>query len=185
MNPICAARMAMDDDTVCKYCYSSREQKYRGNLKANLEENTIELQEIIPWDDLPVTEYALERFESFGDIACRNHLINYIRICEKNPDSNFALWTKNWGFLISVFKEYKRPDNLAIVLSSPNLNEEFSQDIIDRIEEVVHIDTIFTVYGKEEFLKMPEEIRCDTKCIRCRRCYHRHDDTIRVAERLK
>ena len=34
-------------------------------------------------------------------------------------------------------------------------------------------------------MEIPEEMKCDTKCIRCRRCYHRHDETIRVEERLK
>ena len=185
-NPICIARMeSRGENGVCGHCYSHRGQQYKATLKELLRKNTLEVKDIIPWCDLPITTHAFVRFESFGDITCRNHLINYIRICEKNPQSMFALWTKNYGYLISVFSEYRRPDNLAIVLSSPNINEELPKEIIDKVEDVVHVDTLFTVYDKDNFLKTPENERCGMKCIVCRKCYARHATTMKVAEKLK
>ena len=97
----------------------------------------------------------------------------------------FALWTKNYGYLISVFSEYIRPDNLAIVLSSPKIGEELPKDILDKVEAVVHVDTLFTVYGKDEWINIPENERCGMKCIVCRKCYARHAATMKVAEKLK
>ena len=185
-NPICIARMESSGEYgICGHCYSHRGQQYKATLKELLRKNTLEMKDIIPWDDLPVTTEAFVRLEAFGDISCRNHLINYIRICEKNPQSMFALWTKNYGYLISVFSEYIRPDNLAIVLSSPNIGEELPKEIIDKVEAVVHVDTLFTVYGKADFLNTPENERCGMKCIVCRKCYERHAATMKVAEKLK
>ena len=185
-NPICIARMeSRGENGICGHCYSHRGQQYKAKLKELLRKNTLEVKDIIPWCNLPITTHAFVRFESFGDITCRNHLINYIRICEKNPQSMFALWTKNYGYLISVFKEYMRPDNLAIVLSSPNINEELPKEIIDKVEDVVHVDTLFTVYDKDDFLNTPENERCGMKCIVCRKCYARHATTMKVAEKLK
>lgn len=183
-NPICLKRME-HEDWICRYCYSVRHQKYRKSLKDHIDRNYEILQSRIPDDKIPFTPYAFVRLEAFGDIGSSTHLINYVEICNRNPQSTFALWTKNYGYLESVFSKIKKPENLVLVVSSPKINEELDPVILNRVEEVVHIDVLFTVYDKEHWESTPIETRCGMKCIKCLKCYTRHADTIKISELKK
>ena len=183
-NPICNERMK-DEDSVCRHCYSVKHQSFKRNLKDWLEYNYDLVQNRIPDDMIPFTPYAYVRFEAFGDISGGTHLLNYVDICNKNPQSTFALWTKNYGYLMSVFSKTKRPDNLVIVVSSPKINEELDPDILERIEKVVHVDVLFTVYDRKHWQSVPDESRCGMKCIGCLKCYSRHAGTMKISELLK
>lgn len=182
-NPWCIKRRE-NEESVCSKCYASTYMKMRKALKTRLEDNAEILTTRLLRDrEIPVTNAAVFRFESFGDLYNATHLANYVLICERNPYTRFALWTKNTWILNELFNEckIKKPDNLSIIVSSPKLNEVME---IDR-EKYWFVDHVFTVYDKY-FIKTNEVvINCGSRdCLGCQRCYHKDTDFY-VNEKLK
>ena len=94
-NPHCIKRRE-NKDSVCSKCYAETYMKMRKSLKEHLEENAdILTTRLLKEREIPVINAAVFRFESFGDLYNVTHLANYVLICEKNPFTRFALWTKN------------------------------------------------------------------------------------------
>ena len=182
-NPHCKRRRK-DNESVCSKCYADTYMKMRKALKGRLEDNAeILTTRLLEGNEIPVTNSQVFRFESFGDLYNSIHLENYVRICERNPYTHFALWSKNTWILDDVFnaKGVKKPDNLSIVVSSPKLNEvvEFNRD------EYWFVDHVFTVYDKKFIEGNDVEINCGSRdCLSCQRCYHR-DTEFYVNEKLK
>ena len=182
-NPWCIKRRE-NKESVCSKCYASTYMKMRKALKKRLEDNAEILTNRLLRDrEVPVTNAAVFRFESFGDLYNVTHLANYVLICERNPYTRFALWTKNVWILDELFNEckIKKPDNLSIIVSSPKLNEVMR---IDR-EKYWFVDHVFTVYDKY-FIKTNEVvINCGSRdCLGCQRCYYKNTDFY-VNEKLK
>lgn len=182
-NPHCIKRRK-DNDSVCSKCYADVYMKMRKALKNRLEDNASVLTtKLLEGRDVPVTNAQVYRFESFGDLYNSIHLENYVRICERNCYTHFALWTKNTWILDEVFntKGIKKPDNLSIVVSSPKLNEVME---LDR-EKCWFVDHVFTVYNKQFIKANDVEINCGSRdCLGCQRCYHRNTEFY-VNEKLK
>ncbi len=179
MNPFCQER-SKDKNSICYKCYSKNYLNYRKSLRVCLERNTLILtQSIIPWDDLPRIYDRFFRFESFGDLINATHFINFIRIAQKNPETNFALWTKNIEIVNSVLDsgEFDKPENLFIVYSSRDLNKKEDLSLFP------HADKVFTVYDKEHAKDV--NINCGKrKCIECRLCYTKNKVT-EISELVK
>ena len=182
-NPWCIQRRK-NSESVCSKCYASTYMKMRKALKERLEDNAdILTTRLLKDREIPVTNAAVFRFESFGDLYNITHLTNYVLICERNPYTHFGLWTKNIWILQELFNDcgIKKPDNLSIIVSSPMLNKTME---LDR-EKYWFVDHVFTVYDKQFIKANDVEINCGSRdCLGCQRCYHRNTEFY-VNEKLK
>ena len=182
-NPFCIKRRE-NGDSVCSHCYAATYMKMRKNLRERLAENAEVLTTRLLKDrEIPVTNAQVFRFESFGDLYNTTHLANYVLICERNPYTRFALWTKNIWVLDELFNKdnVAKPDNLIIVTSSPMLNKKME---LDR-EKYWFVDHIFTVYDKQFIAENDVDINCGSNnCLGCQICYHK-DTEFYVREKLK
>ena len=182
-NPHCIARQK-NRESVCSKCYADTYMKMRKALKEHLEENAkILTTRLLEGNEIPVTNARVFRFESFGDLYNATHLQNYLLICERNPFTNFALWTKNTWILDEVFNdmETQKPKNLSIIVSSPLLNKPMS---LDR-EKFWFVDHIFTVFDKKFIKENNVNINCGSNnCLGCGNCYY-VDTDFYVNEQLK
>lgn len=182
-NPHCIARRK-NGHSVCSHCYAATYMKMRNALKERLENNANLLSKrLLNDEEIPVITDAIFRFESFGDLYNETHFKNYINICNKNPNTKFALYTKNVWILRQVFNNegISKPKNLSIVVSSPMLNRVTDIDEDERD----FVDHVFTVYDKKYIEKNDVNINCGAKsCLGCQICYH-IDTDFYVSEKLK
>ena len=182
-NPWCIQRRE-NSESVCSKCYASTYMKMRKALKERLEDNAdILTTRLLKDREIPVTNAAVFRFESFGDLYNITHLTNYVLICERNPYTYFGLWTKNIWILQELFNDcgIKKPDNLSIIVSSPMLNKTME---LNR-EKYWFVDHVFTVYNKQFIKENDIDINCGSRdCLGCQRCYHRNTEFY-VNEKLK
>lgn len=179
-NPHCQKRME-NNESVCAHCYASTYMKMRKSLKQHLERNAeILTVDLLTDRELPIINAAIFRFEAFGDLHNETQLKNYIAICNKNPDTNFGLWTKNFWILENVFNKegVKKPENMVIIASSTKLNKAIT---INK----KYIDHVFTVYDPEYIAEHNININCGAAvCATCRMCYKK-DTPYHISEKLK
>ena len=182
-NPHCIKRRE-NGDSVCSHCYAATYMKMRKSLQEHLAENAnILTSRLMNEREIPVTNANVFRFESFGDLYNATHLANYVLICERNPYTRFALWTKNTWILDELFNKngIKKPDNLSIVVSSPLMNKQIE---LDR-EKFWFVDHVFTVYDKKFIEENNVDVNCGARnCLGCQLCYNRDTDFY-VREKLK
>ena len=178
LNPDCLRRQAVKG-TVCQKCYSKKFLSIRPSLRKCLATNTKLLTDsVIPEHQLPTINARYFRFESFGDLINENHLQNFVNICKKNPQTMFALWTKNLEPL-NLFATQDKPENLVIVYSSEYLNEP------ENAFWNPQIDHVFTVYEKQYAKDNGITINCGSRdCLGCLKCYHHGGDKY-INEELK
>ena len=181
-NPICQERRKIKG-SICEKCYADATCRRRTELRKHLHDNFLLMNNsIIAWDDLPRFNIntKIVRFESFGDSASVNHVINTFNICKKNPDTSFTIWTKNPNFIVQALKDgHTKPENLIIVLSSQRLN--VVADIVYKF-----VDIVFTVYTADYAIENNITINCGSRdCINCLRCYTKTNGVIYVNEMLK
>lgn len=182
-NPFCIKRRE-NGDSVCSHCYAATYMKMRKSLREHLAENAdILTTRLLNENEIPVTNAQIFRFESFGDLYNVTHLTNYVLICERNPFTKFALWTKNTWILDELFNKdgVKKPENLMIVVGSPMMNKQME---LDR-EKFWFVDHVFTVYDKNYINANNVNINCGARsCLGCQLCYHKDTDFY-VNEKLK
>lgn len=164
VNPFCLARVA-DGDKICSKCYAFKQMKMYKSMGPCLENNfnilTTQLLDIMPRILVPYF-----RFEAFGDVYNEIQVHNYINICNANPDTKFALWTKNIAIVQAAVDKFGKPENLQIVRSSENFNDPAD------VNEYDCVDKVFTVYNNEYINNNNVEINCGSrKCIDCLKCY--------------
>lgn len=167
--------------SICEHCFSFAMMKRYTNLDACMEKNAQILRAgILPADQIPTTTGVIFRFESFGDLANWIQAANYIQIAARNPQTRFALYTKNPRFIAeAIAKGYEKPANMVIVFSSLFLNAQARAPY-------PFIDKVFTVYESEE--KAPAGINCGARnCFACQRCYRasKPGEVEQIAELLK
>ena len=143
-NPICNERRKIKG-SICEKCFAASTVGRYSDLEKHLHANFLLMNNgIISWDDLPrFNNTRIVRFESFGDSASVNHVINTFNICRKNPETNFTIWTKNPNFIVQAIRQgHEKPSNLIIVLSSMKLNTP---------ETMIYkfVDMVFRVYSAE------------------------------------
>jgi len=112
---------------ICNYCYAKKNlETYRKNcIPCYQKNNNVLSSDIIKKDQLPKIDkekYPYVRFNSYGELINMNHLINLINICKINPDIHFSLYTKRFNLVNNYFKNHKKPKNLVLVYSNPNIN---------------------------------------------------------------
>lgn len=179
LNPRCQARQKCKDN-ICSKCYASATIQRYTNLGKVLEQNTKALStRVLKSRDLPYINDRHFRLEAFGDLNNEIQFINYIRLCEKNPDTNFALWTKNYDIVESVLKFMKKPENLIIIMSSTRINKK------EDLSTFPHADKVFTVYDLDGIHEQNIKINCgSTSCKDCMLCYTKNSVT-EINELLK
>ena len=190
LNARCQKRVNCDK-SVCYKCFAHSYMKFRKELREALERNFHILTERLltkkEIGDLNINS-SFFRLEAFGDLNNNIQLINYINICKFYRYTRFALWTKNVDILLSVFsqKKYRKPKNLSLIISSPLLNVAFPKSFVEKVNKVVRVDVVFTVYTKEFATNHNIVINCGAKhCLSCLQCYKGHIETIYINEQLK
>lgn len=190
LNARCQKRVNCDK-SICNNCFAHSYMKFRKELREALERNfNILTERILTKEEITALNInvCFFRFESFGDLNNNIQLINYINICKNYKNTRFALWTKNIDILLSVFsqKKYRKPRNLSLIISSPLLNVAFPKSFVEKVNAIVCIDVVFTVYTKDFAEKNNITINCGAKhCLSCLQCYKGHKETIYINEQLK
>lgn len=166
VNPHCIERQK-NGNSICSKCFSATMMKRYSALNAVLISNTeILTSGVLDWDLLPLTPTRYFRFEAFGDLINEYQVVNYFNIARKNPETLFALWTKNPRIIERALEnsDLEKPSNLQIVLSSPLINVALKTTKFD------FVDKIFSVYDKETAKGV--NINCGSRsCLGCGRCY--------------
>tara|TARA_R110000803_G_scaffold60838_3_gene120353 strand:+ start:3488 stop:4084 length:597 start_codon:yes stop_codon:yes gene_type:complete len=175
-NSFCSKMHQAKKNTICNSCYSQNMLKtFRKSCVPAFEHNSQVLQDHIIHDDgLPVINFAYFRFHGHGELINDTHMINFVNICNKNKNTNFALWTKRKDIIKRVLKSHDKPKNLILVYSNPlvdtllNLPEGF-----DKVFNVVTTDS--------------KDVNCRGKCIDCLKCYKKSTSTKRniIIEEIK
>lgn len=171
---------AQKKGSICAECFAARQMKIFPSMEKPMVENQrILTGSILPMEKLPIINNIYFRFESFGDLNNHIQVINYFRICYKNPRVKFALWTKNPDFIAeAIAAGYEKPDNLNIVLSSLFINKE-------RKNPFPFVDKVFTVYDQQHIEENQININCGARnCFRCGLCYEKNGVSA-INEKLK
>lgn len=174
------AKNALVKGSICEKCFAAKQMKlYPSMEKPMVENQRILTSEILPMEKLPRINNIYFRFESFGDLNNATQVINYFRICYKNPQTKFALWTKNPDYIAQAIRAgYDKPDNLNVILSSLFINQE-------RKTRYDFVDKIFTVYDAEYIAEHNTPINCGARsCFGCGQCYEKNEIRI-INEKLK
>ena len=110
------AKNAQIPGSICAKCFAERQMKRFPSMEKPMVENQrILTSDILPMEKLPRINNIYFRFESFGDLNNHIQVINYFRICYKNPKVKFALWTKNPDYIAeAIAAGYEKPENLNI-----------------------------------------------------------------------
>ena len=159
------------------YAYTIMERGCRPQAIAAYEKNSRLLSEnVLPADRLPRLNAIIVRFNSFGEIINRNHMINMVNICNFNPRTIFGLWTKRLDIVNDVLGTFGKPDNMVIVWSLSRINGQPPQ-------ELPHfVDRAFTILTDKD----DPRINCgDQRCMECLACYDVSSPVRYVYERLK
>ena len=147
-------------------------ETFRKNCVNSFERNSeILSKSIIPDEYLPRVNNAFFRFSAHGELINLNHLVNLVNIVKKNPQTNFALWTKRKNLVKKYLDEHKKPKNLILV---------FSNMLIGSIAKLPkYFDKTFNnVYGDDK------KINCFQNCLDCLLCYTKND-TETIIEKTK
>ena len=174
------AKNAQIEGSICSKCFAAKQMKVFPTLESPLVENQkILTSSVLPMEKLPVINVLYFRFEAFGDLNNATQVINYFNMCKKNPQTKFALWTKNPDYISQAIKAgHEKPNNLIIVLSSLFINKE-------RKTKYDFVDKIFTVYDADFIAANNVEINCGAKnCFSCGLCYNKNEVRI-INEKLK
>ena len=174
------AKNAQIPGSVCAKCYAHKMMQMYANMEAPLVQNQkILTSSVLPMEKLPMINVLCFRFEAFGDLNNATQVINYFNMCKKNPQTKFALWTKNPDYIAKAIKAgHEKPENLNIILSSLFINKE-------RKTKYDFVDKIFTVYDVDYINEHNIEINCGARnCFSCGLCYNKNDIRI-INEKLK
>ena len=168
--PTCNSRCQVyriDPNKICANCYSCAAMNYRKAFREKLVQNYLQLKEVLPMEALPVINLPYERIESHGDVDNVNQVINYFNICNKNPDTQFTVWSKNPDLYDKAIKAgHAKPKNLIFVLSS------FFKNVVADPGKWPFVDIVFTVFTAEYAIEHDIIINCGgQKCINCLTCY--------------
>jgi len=173
-NKFCA-KMAADKKNICSKCYANRMKSMYKDLN-NCMNNNAEIlsKQIVGWT---ILNYAYFRLQAFGDVVNQKNIDNYFNLCERNPHTRFALWTKRPRLFHKVLRRRKKPNNLILIRSSDKINKA------NKLPQ--NFDKVFTVYDKQFIEENKIKINCGAKsCLKCRKCYTKNKVTF-INEVLK
>lgn len=182
-NPFCES-MSKIEGSVCSECYARRQLTYQHTTANKYTESTMDLtSRLLSFEEIPTVfnENGCIRLESFGELHNEIQVMNYFAICRRNPDMNFALWTKRPEIIDKVLKSgISKPENLNIIWSTLMINGT------PEIGKYDFVDGYFTVYSAEYAEEHNIQINCGLrKCVECLECYDAHDGIFIINELLK
>lgn len=180
INPFCKAHRACKG-SICEKCYAHAQMNRFKSMQPCMANNfNILTTQIIEKENLPIVNALVFRFESFGDIYNETQVINYFNICKVNPQTRFALWTKNPAIIErAIAQGHEKPENIIILLSSLYINQQAD------IEKWAFVDKIFTVYDEKTIEEKQININCGARnCFTCQRCYRKDTEKF-INEKLK
>jgi hypothetical protein len=158
-----------DKDVICTKCYAARLETMRPSLVTALERNAMVYTRLLTEDELPRLNYAIFRFDSFGELHNMIHLINYFAIALKNPNTMFGLWTKRLDIVRKVLKTMPKPTNVILIHSSNQRN------VITPLPK--GYDKVFTAHTTKVSKANNVNINCHSSCNECRLCYENNGVT--------
>jgi len=164
--------------SICKHCYSHNMlETFRKNCVPAFQHNSEMLSEaeLIP-AMLPRVNSAYFRFNGHGELINETHLINIMAICEKNPHTSFALWTKRKNIVNGLLRKRSKPDNLILVYSNPKIDSV-------QTEPPRHFDKVFNNVSKPVYKSI--ENCTGQKCIECLACYRKDSGINVIVEKVK
>lgn len=127
-NPFCIKMNKAKKHTICSVCYSHNMlNTFRKNAQPALERNSqlLSSRRLAP-DEIPFINQAYFRFQAHGELINQTHLANLVAIAERNPNCNFALWSKRKGIVSRFFASRSVPSNLILVYSNPDIDKPLS-----------------------------------------------------------
>jgi hypothetical protein len=170
-NAFCIAmHNSPDERVICKTCYSMRMLRTcRKNCAPAWQHNSDQLEfELQDWQ-LPRLNELYFRFDSHGELLNETHFLNLLRICEVNPKTTFALYTKRHKLVIRALEKHSLPDNLILVYSNP---------FKDRVtgHKPKHFHKVFNTTTERH-----SSDNCSGRtCIECLNCYDKTKDATLV-----
>lgn len=179
---------------ICAKCYADKSLTfYRASLIPVLIYNTL-LLKYIEIDNAQIN-YINEkyfRFESFSDLQGAQHFYNLIKICKKNKETIFTLWTKAGANQLYKFMQKtnikKLPINFNIVNSEFYINEcKYTADDLVKMQSILNTKNAlknFIVYDNDEKRAASGFYQCKNKCVNCLKCYKRAKKPVFIAEKL-
>lgn len=175
--PNCIER-AKNDKLVCGACYSNKLLKLRPVVaNAYQVNNNFLSMKVHDQEYLPRLNASTVRFNAFGELINIEHAINLIKICYKNKNTQFSLWTKETAMIWKAIRDFGKPDNLILIYSDYAVNKPIK-------EMPRYFDKTFTVWSKDH--KNADFINCGAKaCFDCFKCYDKEDKTTHIHEVLK
>ena len=176
LNPFCnKMRAKMNKSIICSSCYAARNEQLYPSLIPALERNADLYKRILLDTELPRLNFALARFDSYGEVHNEIHILNYFNIARKNPETVFGFWTKRKDLIKKVLAMVAKPANVILIHSSTKKN---------KVEKLpAGYDKVFTAHKKSD-LKPSIVINCSHSCNDCRLCYS-HNDVVFINEIAK
>lgn len=169
--------------SICEKCYAHTLMELRKALeekgKRNAEILTKEYLTLMKsTPDIP-EKVKYFRFEAFGDVQNSIQMMNYVMIALQNPNTRFALFSKNYRLVLEFFKgDTTVPKNLTVVVSSLFINRPIRSEVFYKNCRGFAPGQlkVFTVYDYEYLKEHPEvEINCGSRsCLSCGKCYEKN-----------
>lgn len=177
-NPFCL-HMAKNEESICSKCYSMNMLKtFRANCRPAfvkngelLANNLLYEEEIKPCkkDKIAI------RFSAHGELINLTHLYNCFQISKVNSDKICTLFTKRIDLLRHINKS-EIPKNMIIIYSNHIIDNPPTQEHIEALKIVGHVDKVFNVFTKEYAMNKGISINCGgKKCKDCMVCYSQNN----------
>ena len=172
-NPFC--QKMSKTDSICGSCYSMNMLKtFRKKCRPKFKfVGTYLSEKVREPHELPICPAHHGRFHSHGELRNETHFINFIGICNNQPNTTFTLWTKRKDIVNSVLTHKTKPKNLILIFSNSKVDS-----VTKRLPR--HFNKVFNVVSKKQ-----ENINCSGKCSNCMMCYTVGDKTEQIIEQIK
>ena len=167
-------------DAICAQCYSAKMlQGVRKNCAEPWQKNSNLLSSrVLKSEELPTINAHSFRFHAHGELLNYVHLKNFINICNKNPFTTFALWTKRKELIAKASKEGILPTNLILIFSNPKTTA-----VMHQVPQ--NFDKVFNASPRTAIEAMGETDCTGESCINCMACYRKDNDKNIIVERIK
>ena len=185
---------------ICEKCYAEKSiSLYNASLTPVLIYNTLLLKYIdIDISQIPYINSKYFRFEAFSDLQSSKHFANLLKVCKKNKNTIFTLWTKagyNLRNMIEKENIKKLPANLNIIISEIYINKPTDKNYLQSLQTCLYpVQAVtgkytnplkcFIVYDDETKRNNANMYLCKNKCVDCLKCYKKSKDIIYIAEKL-
>lgn len=178
-NDYCIKQNASGDPTnICVKCYSHvMLSSYRKNMQPALQRNSDALStRVLPTVELPKITDSVFRFDAHGELINETHLRNLVAICEYNPSTVFALWTKRNDIVSKYFRANAKPANMVLIYSNPKISHIMAKP-------PKFFDRTFNNVLEHEYV---ERQNCTgQQCKNCLLCYTPGNGVTTIVEKVK